>query len=125
MWIFTKYGYFSVVSARMNEGLSREIDPETLMIRSRSKEHLENLKNSFASLANFIILETSSADYRYRIFVPKLVWAEIMSKMTEDIDYDNFKNETSKYTKNNKGNYEYVKCLSDIWGVMYDFQNQN
>jgi len=117
MWIFTKYGFFSVVSARKS-ATSREIDLNTLMVRAREKSHLQNLINNFDELKNLEILETESADYRYRIFTPKKNWLEVMSKMTDEIDYDNFKSKVYNTLKDG----EFCHALADVWSVMYNYQ---
>ena len=64
------------------------------------------------------ILETFDSDYRYRIFVQKEKWAEIMKEIVIDIDYDNFKNEAKNSLKDN----EYLKCLGEVWSIMYEYQ---
>ena len=119
MWIFTKYGFLSVVSARKN-ATSRELDLNTLMIRAREKAHLENLINNFDELKGSEILETGNADYRYRIFAPKQNWATVMNKMINDIDYDNFKSKVYNTLKDD----EFCHALGDVWSVMYSYQNR-
>lgn len=40
MWSFTKYGFFSVVNARKGFGEpGQPVDPDRLMVRSRSQSH--------------------------------------------------------------------------------------
>lgn len=119
MWIFSKYGFFSIVSARKNNGNSNEIDLNLIMLRSRSKNHIENLQNRFDELKNLEILETTNSDYRFRTFVPKNIWCEISKIMAQELDYDNFKNKVSRENKD----YEYLDCLHDVWNIMYDYQN--
>jgi len=120
MWMFTKYGFFSVVSAR-KDFFSKEIDINTLMIRARNKKHLENLIENFESLKDCEILETKNTDYRYRIFVPKQDWSEIASKMTNEIDYDNFKSKVYQTIKDN----DFCHSLGDVWSVMYRYQKES
>lgn len=119
MWIFTKYGFFSVVCARKNNVWNAEVDPNTMMIRARSQDHLKNLINNFSELKDFEIKTTHNSDYKYRIFVPKDIWIKISSQMSQEIDYDNFKNKVHDYLKDN----EFYGCLSKIWGIMYNYQN--
>jgi len=45
MWIFTKYGFFSIACA--NKPGSGDIDPNVVMVRSRLKGHLVNLRERF------------------------------------------------------------------------------
>jgi hypothetical protein len=109
MWIFTKYGFFSVVKSN---------ESNDLMIRSRNKKHLENLKNKFDKLQNFEILRTKDADYRYRIIISKEIWSNIMSELSENIDYSNFKNKVYETLKDKNLNFS----LGDIWNIMYNYQ---
>lgn len=118
MWIFTKNGFFSVVCARKNEGLSQDIDQSKLMIRSRSKKHLKNLIEESKQLTDCEIVEMSHADYKYRIFVDKNIWADVMKDIVEDIDYSNFKNKVKKNLQDSSFN----SSLGEIWSVMYDYQ---
>ena len=37
MWLFTQYGFFSVVCARDLTGKMKGIDPNTFMVRARSR----------------------------------------------------------------------------------------
>lgn len=120
MWIFSKYGFFSVVCARKNDGLSPEIDFDKFMIRARSKNHIENLINNFKELKDLKILTTEDADYKYRIFVPKNTWNQIMMELSADIDYGNFKNAAYKFLNDKK----FCSCLGDIWSIMYNYQNE-
>lgn len=118
MWIFTKNGFFSVVCARKNEGLSHEIDESKFMIRARSKEHLKNLIEDYKQLSNCKIVEMSHSDYKYRIFVDKNIWTDVMKDVVEDIDYSNFKNKVKK----NLHDSSFDSSLGEIWSVMYDYQ---
>jgi hypothetical protein len=120
MWLFTKYGFFSVVCARKNNGLSSDVDTETLMIRARSKNHLENLINSFQDLNDCQIATTHDTDYRYRIFVPKKTWSNVMLDLSSEIDYGNFKSKVHKSLQDQ----EFSHCLGDIWSVMYRYQDE-
>lgn len=125
MWIFTKYGFFSAVCAKKNGGMSREIDNDSIMVRARSKEHIENLQNRFAIIKNCEISEFPSADYRFRIFVSKKLWSKILEEISQETNYSNFKNEVSNYVSKNNGDYAYVDCLHDVWSIMYEFQNRS
>jgi hypothetical protein len=69
MWIFTRYGFFSIACA--NKPGSGSIDVDVVMVRSRLKEHLLNLQERFkdASLAKLSIESSSHTDYRYRLVI--------------------------------------------------------
>ena len=56
MWIFTKYGFFSIVCAY--EGRRSNPLPNLVMIRARAKEHLLALQERFPALQTLEVLET-------------------------------------------------------------------
>lgn len=73
MWLFTHYGFFSVSCPTW--------DKEKLQVRARARKHLVALQTRFPHLAPFLIQESSDADYRYRIVIPKDVWVETISML--------------------------------------------
>lgn len=119
MWIFTKYGFYSAVCARKDEGFGN-VDENTIMVRARSKKHIDSLKKKFTELDGSV-LETPHNDYRYRIFVPKDTWSRVFAKLALDTDYDNFKDKVKEYS----GEYPYLNSLGKVWNVMYDYQTRN
>lgn len=116
MWLFTQYGFFSVVCARQGRGaVGQPVDLDRMMVRSRSKEHLVALQQRFEpQLGESPIVETDNSDYRYRIFIPKIAWNTIQSALADEIDYDNFKSAVSKAG----GTTEYLHALHDVWSVL-------
>lgn len=82
MWLMTKHGFYSVVAHRNK--------PETLLVRARDRQHLENLAHS-TPFANFRIEETPEADYPYRAEVRRTQWGSILTWLNAEIDYGNFK----------------------------------
>ena len=120
MWIFTKYGFLSVVNARKGFGEpGQPVDPERLMIRSRSRSHLERLQKRFSRLKDHAILSFALSDYPFRIFVEKSVWAEVMKELAVELSYDNFKTAVAK--EPNSSVYE--NCLHDVWAIMRRLEN--
>lgn len=119
MWIFTKYGFYSAVCARKDEGFGN-VDENTIMVRARSKKHIDSLKKKFTELDGSV-LETPHNDYRYRIFVPKDTWSRVFAELALDTDYDNFKDKVKEYS----GEYPYLNSLGKVWNVMYDYQTRN
>jgi hypothetical protein len=125
MWIFTRYGFYSIACADTPEG---QIDPDTVMVRSRLKQHLANLKKRFArakglqSIATAQIQEGKYTDYMYRIIVPKSVWVRALTEMALEQTWRNFKNEATKYEKLKKQARDYVDALHRIWDVMHALQ---
>lgn len=118
MWIFTRYGFFSIACARTPDGA---IDPGLMMIRARRKSHLAQLQSRFAELLTAEIIKTQSTDYRYRIVVPKSNWIAAIAELAEEQAWSNFKSETTRYQGAAGANY--VHALHDVWAVMYRLQD--
>src|SRR5579863_2241487 len=121
MWIFTRYGFVSIACARKQNG---SIDEDTVMVRARSRKHLENLQERFPEtlLGKGEILTGAGTDYRFRIIVPKAEWASILSQLAMEQTWSNFKNEASKSAGLKKVSGLYVHALHEIWAIMADMQ---
>ena len=118
MWLFTQYGFYSVVCARDLAGNPTRIDPDTFMVRARSPRHLKALQKRFPQLASVEITDTRNTDYRYRILVAKTVWADVARELTAEIDYGNFKDRAERRSHDDR----YVDALHTVWGVMERLQ---
>lgn len=122
MWIFTPFGFFSIVSARQGDGAhTQSVDPDRLMVRVRSVAHLRTLQEQFPQLAAFDILLTPGRDYAARIIVPKSVMVPVITEFAQSIEYDNFKGETSHAGLTEPG---YSTALHDVWSIMNSFQSR-
>lgn len=121
MWIFTVHGFYSAVCARIGNGeRNQPVDHNRIMVRARLKSHLNNLKNAFPDLLEKCEIETfTGTDYKYRIFVSKDTWTTLLEKISEDINYDNFK---SAVAKNRGVGSDYEHSLHDVWSTMYSIQ---
>lgn len=82
MWLFTQYGFYSVVAAADED--------DKYQVRSRVRNDLENLKN-LAQLDNEI-LENAATDYRYRLILDGEEWSRALGSLGATIDYANFQN---------------------------------
>ena len=124
MWIFTRYGFFSAVSARQRDGkYDQAIDPDRIMVRARVRGHLEALKERFpVQLGRCDIHDFIGTDYAFRIFVDKGVWSRVLSQLAEETDYDNFKSEVARYQGRSGAAYE--NSLHQVWAVMYGLQKR-
>ena len=122
MWIFTRYGFFSIACA--NKPGSGDIDPNVVMVRTRLKEHLLNLQERFkdANIAKLPIESSSHTDYRYRLVMPKAEWVLALSEMATEQTWRNFKNEAGLFARIHNLSRRYVDALHDIWDVMYRLQ---
>ncbi len=121
MWLFTQYGFYSVVCARVLQGDPTRVDPNTFMVRARRRRHLELLQKRFPQLASAVINETTDTDYRFRIVVPRPVWIEVTQELAAEIDYGNFKDRAHSRS----GDDKYVDALHDVWAVMERLQRPN
>jgi hypothetical protein len=119
MWLFTRYGFFSVACARKAGGGE---DPDLLMIRARRRAHLEQLQARFPEIAGAEIIVTRDRDYRYRIVVAKTVWAGTVSELALEQTWSNFKNEAERFQ--GKAGSDYVRALHEVWDVMYELQGR-
>jgi hypothetical protein len=122
MWIFTRYGFFSIACANKNG--NGDIDPNVVMVRARLKEHLLKLQERFkeASFAKLPIESSSHTDYRYRLLMPKTEWVSALSEMAAEQTWRNFKNEAGLFERTHNLSKRYVDALHDIWSVMHRLQ---
>jgi hypothetical protein len=122
MWLFTKYGFYSVVCARQGDGkYGQPIDESRLMVRARVRDHLDALRNGFPDLLeNTEIRAYTGSDYAFRIFVPKSTWVAVTAALAEELSYDNFKAEVARGDADD----DYEAALHDVWGVMHRLQRR-
>ena len=110
MWIVTDRGFFSVVDKGEPEGC--------LCVRARVREDIENLcrLDSLTSYAD-TIEESELSDYRFRIHVKREDWVKAAADLSEQIDYDNFKNAVAA-----RQGYERASVYSKVWSVLFGLQ---
>lgn len=119
MWIFTRYGFFSVACASKSDG---SLDPDTLMVRPRRRDHLANLRKRFSTIRHAQIVTLPNRDYRYRLLVPKATWISIVSEAAAEQTWSNFKNETARFQ--GRTGAEYIHALHSVWSIMNDLQDE-
>ena len=105
MWIFCGFGYFSVIEHRK--------DKDLLLVRSRVKGDLEQLKAKCLPNLGEIVETPTGADYPYRALAWRVEFAEAMKKAVEKIDYTNFKSGISK-TQGSARHDLYMR----VWSIM-------
>jgi hypothetical protein len=111
MWIVTDRGFFSVVDKGEPEGC--------LCVRARVREDLENLCQLDSLIAYTDSIEESAlSDYRFRIHVRREDWVAASASLSEQINYDNFKNAVA-----DRQDYERAHIYSDVWSVLYGLQS--
>lgn len=122
MWIFTKHGFFSAVCARQGSGEHGEpVDPDRIMVRARIREHLEALQARFPDLLGRCdIQESAGTDYAFRLFAAKPVWADVLTGLADETDYDNFKGEVARHLGTDGAAYE--RSLHHVWSAMRKLQ---
>lgn len=115
MWLFSRYGFFSVVCAKRGGRMGTVVDRQRVAVRARLKKHLKALLDRFANeLGCCKIIEDRQADYRYRIIVLKSSWAWVAQELVKEMNYSNFKNEVK--------DHDYHEILMDVWRRLHQAQ---
>ena len=120
MWLFSRYGFFSVACAHVQPGGTGRLNADLLMVRARQRRHLENLKHRFQALSNYEIVTNIGTDYRYRILVPKSVWSSVVAELVGEQTWSNFKDETARFLGPECRDYQ--DSLHRIWSVLMELQ---
>jgi len=122
MWLFTKYGFYSPVCARQGDGShGNPPDVDRIMVRARSRAHLEALQARFAAeLGDLEIHASKHSDYACRLFVDKPTWTKVVAALVAETDYDNFKSKVAAH----QGRTAYERALHEVWGVMHRLQRE-
>lgn len=107
MWLMTDFGFFSIVQ---KEG------EQNLTVRARVRQDLLNLKERYLPGLG-AIEETQYADYRFRVRVPREVFAEALRDIALDIDYPNFKNSVAR--RQGKAR---ARAYEDVWQRLFGLQ---
>jgi hypothetical protein len=112
MWLFTKYGFYSVVQDKA--------DAKRIQVRGRVKDDIERLvtfaKQKLGAETPEII-STPKADYAYRIVFDRFLWERLASALTADIDYTNFKDAVH-------GEPDRDSSYLEVWSTMNDLQRR-
>jgi len=119
MWLFTRYGFYSIACASKENG---SIDAETMMIRARDIDHLKRLQKRFPTITDTEIVTLPDRDYRYRLMAPKNVWTAIVAELAQEQEWANFKHEAARYQGRSGSHYSHA--LHQVWGVMHDLQDR-
>ena len=101
MWIFTTYGFISVVQHNSLEGY--------FQVKSRVVEPLEIL------WPEMDIEVIDWADYRFRITIEKEKVFPILFKLSQEVGYTSFKDEC-------RSDHDYHDALIKVWSTMYNYQ---
>ena len=110
MWVITSLGFFSIVCK------PDDTKAGTLTIRARVKSDLEALrKQALPTLGP--ISENMGSDYRFRAQAKRKDVEKALTKLVEQIDYENFKDKVAKTQ-----GYERAEIYASVWGTLYDLQ---
>lgn len=109
MWLFTSFGFFSVVQKDGETGLT---------VRSRFDGDLEQLRQKYLPTLSPTVV-TPDADYRFRASVSHAALAAAMAKIVGDIGYDNFKDCVAK-----EQGWPRHDVYADVWEVMWKAQKR-
>ena len=113
MWLVTRVGLLSVVQAGPEPG-SKPDALRRLMVRARSRQHLELLKRDHPVLRSYPIIESEPhRDYRWRLIVPRATLSAVVAKMVDGINYANFKSTCASAPELEPG---YIGALHAVWG---------
>ena len=113
MWIFTRYGFYSIACATTPDG---SLDSANVVVRARAEEHLHALLKRFPSIGAAEVITTPDGDYRYRIILAKDIWTRILGDLSKEQEWSNFKNEVATY--NHPNGKEYVDAVFDVFARM-------
>lgn len=91
MWLFTEYGFFSVVA-------HREL-PDQVMVRARTAQDIQALVMRLPRPKPKVV-RTPDADYAFRVTVKRTALSEVLIDLMvgarDSIEYDNFKGAVEK-----------------------------
>ncbi|SRR6266566_7268388 len=118
MWLFTRYGFFSIACASKPDGT---LNHDQVMIRARRDAHLQALQYRFPQLREYKSLVFDNRDYRYRLIIPKDVWIDVLTGIAREQEWSNFKDEAGRF-QGSKGE-DYLKVLSRIWTITRELQD--
>lgn len=110
MWLFTRDGFFSIAATPFCK-------PGDVAVRCRRKEHIEKLISRHNLDAEILCVENS--DYKYRIQIPRALWANILKAEAQDIDYPSFKDSLVAAGADS----EYLRAMFTTWGVLHKMQS--
>jgi hypothetical protein len=109
MWIFTPFGFLSVVTDRDNHN--------RLLVRTRARKDLDDFRKNYCRRLGPTIDKKAlgrGADYPFRAFVGKKAFANAMRRVIADMTYGNFKSSVKDNTRHN--------VYMSVWSTMSNAQ---
>lgn len=111
MWVFTTFGFFSIVAHRTR--------PMDVLIRARDRSDLRALVKRLPK-PHPRIHDTPGADYAFRAIVPRDAIGTRLNETAADLNYDNFKNAVSKEQGPRRAH-----LYHDVWEALLPLQRVN
>ena len=114
MWLFTRWGFYSIACARQGDGGNESgIDSHSLVIEAFSQQHLEALKAHLPDLiGNSFIQEVAESELRFHMIVDKNIWSQVMLSLSQELNFDDFREEmVQKHSMDDPG---YLKAMTNI-----------
>ena len=118
MWLFTRYGFFSVTQPTLDN-----VDAKAsglVQVRARMKMHLQALQARYPVGLAGEILESDETDYRYRLIVARDRFQHVASALVAELDYSNFKGACSRHTAWLGPGYSHA--LHKVWSIHHGLQ---
>ena len=115
MWLFTRWGFYSIACARQgNDGSTgNEIDSHSLVIEAFDEQHLTALKSHLPDLiGNCFIKKVADSEFRFHMIVDKNIWSQVMLSLSQELNYDDFREEMVR--KHSMDDPAYLKAMTDI-----------
>ena len=117
MWIFTRHGFISAVSALRANGT---VNKRQVVVRARTAGHLDAILAAVGlDEARSEVRMSTDRDYAYRVVLDKRQFVALVSAAAADIDYPNFKSECQRAHPSDRA---YHQMLATSWHAGYDMQ---
>ncbi|MHB0961108.1 MAG: hypothetical protein ACYC0X_21880 [Pirellulaceae bacterium] len=117
MWIFTRHGFISAVSALRANGTLNE---RQVVVRARIAAHLDAiLAAAGLDEARGKVRWTKARDYAYRVVLDTPQFVALVSAAAAAIDYPNFKHECHRA---HPEDHLYTQLLGTTWMAGYQMQ---
>jgi hypothetical protein len=126
MWVFTRDGFYSVVSYDPSKDREKKSPFKKIaqsaqshvLVRGRVKRDLEALR---MVVPNVKIVDDIVADYQFRAVITRRQWKKFLSLATDDIDYHSHFKEVMRDGDPVQGGQRYT-AVQKIWSAMLDLQ---
>jgi hypothetical protein len=116
MWIFTRYGFFSIANGRNADDSP---DPGVILVRARRMAHMTRLQQRCPSLAAAEVTTTRHGSYRIAVSKPQ--WLAALALLADEMNWRDFKAEAARFQ--GPGGAGYLHALNQVSAAMKDLQH--